>query len=467
MSNKINKIIILGCGVSGMSLAYYLKNLINCEIIILERSTNVGGLSSGIFHNGYFLDYGPHVYHPANDEFDELFIKLCDNNDFIQSRNVKLLLDDLILDYPLSIGQVLDKYDIMTNFQFVADYLIQQLKNIHLRKPSFENFEDWGISTFGKSIYEKCFGVYSRKVWGIEPNQISTMLVNQRLKGLSLVSVILSTLTKGKRKSSKSYFNSFIYNKMGIQNCWDNFEVMLIKKGITIYKDFNIKYLFYSNQIISKIISDDTELSIGTDDLVISTLPIDTLINDILSPKIVNSSLDYVGLHYIYYFLSQPRLFDEHWIYLLDKKIVPNRISDLNNINNIHKLGCLCLEISDHNYDGSIHNFDYIRSLSSIGLKEKLITDIKKSYYLHSYPLFKVGFENELQKVLFALSKIRNLITTGRQGLFLNIDIHDCFMISKYLSNIISESNEMILTRFYEPIISKFFNQQEFKRTGI
>ena len=49
-----------------------------------------------------------------------------------------------------------------------------------------------------------------------------------------------------------------------------------------------------------------------------------------------------------------------------------------------------------------------------------MITRVKDAY-----PIYDLAFERNLEILINALSRIDNLCSTGRQGLFLNADMHD------------------------------------------
>lgn len=52
------KIVILGAGISGLAAAYWL-NKEGLEVIVLERSSEIGGAMNSRFEEGYLVDHGP------------------------------------------------------------------------------------------------------------------------------------------------------------------------------------------------------------------------------------------------------------------------------------------------------------------------------------------------------------------------------------------------------------------------
>ena len=59
--NKIKKVVILGAGISGLSVAWELKED-GFDVEIIEIENEIGGFSGSFKANGYVFDYGPHNF---------------------------------------------------------------------------------------------------------------------------------------------------------------------------------------------------------------------------------------------------------------------------------------------------------------------------------------------------------------------------------------------------------------------
>ena len=46
-----------------------------------------------------------------------------------------------------------------------------------------------------------------------------------------------------------------------------------------------------------------------------------------------------------------------------------------------------------------------------------------------AYPLFLVGYEEAKNKILNDFAKFKNIISTGRYGLFLDVNMHDAMVL--------------------------------------
>ncbi len=54
-------IVIIGAGISGLTLGYYLKKSGYTDFKILERDKKVGGKAQSLLKNGYHLELGPNT----------------------------------------------------------------------------------------------------------------------------------------------------------------------------------------------------------------------------------------------------------------------------------------------------------------------------------------------------------------------------------------------------------------------
>ncbi len=127
---------------------------------------------------------------------------------------------------------------------------------------------------------------------------------------------------------------------------------------------------------------------------------------------------------------------DYHWVYLLDEQFRVNRLSEQKNVSP-HMVPpdrtVLCIELSlwkDEPLwqasDEEIYRLA-LRDLMKMGydvteaeVEEYHVTDIPTAY-----PVYELNFEDHLIPVLDGVHEVRNLMTLGRHGLFLNNSMDD------------------------------------------
>ena len=174
---------------------------------------------------------------------------------------------------------------------------------------------------------------------------------------------------------------------------------------------------------------------------VLSTLPLPALVN-MMSPALPQPVIDhaaklrYRSLKLIYIVLKRPQLTDYHWVYLLDEQFRVNRMSEQKNVSPDMVPAdrtMLCIELSlwkDEPLwkasDEEIYRLA-LRDLMKMGYG---VTEIEvDAYYVTdiptAYPVYELNFEDHLIPVLEGVHAVRNLLTLGRHGLFLNNSMDD------------------------------------------
>ena len=73
------KYLIIGGGISGLTLANYLKD----NYLIIEKENEVGGYCRTIKKGNYIWDYAGHFFHFKTDEFKEKFLNVIPKEDII------------------------------------------------------------------------------------------------------------------------------------------------------------------------------------------------------------------------------------------------------------------------------------------------------------------------------------------------------------------------------------------------
>lgn len=95
-------------------------------------------------------------------------------------------------DYPISLNSNTIKN--LGIFRFIKIGL-SYLKALALKKEE-NTLEDFFINRFGYELYTTFFRDYTEKVWGVPCNKIDALFGHQRIKGLSINSVIKHMIKK-------------------------------------------------------------------------------------------------------------------------------------------------------------------------------------------------------------------------------------------------------------------------------
>ena len=295
----MKKYIIIGAGPAGLTAAYELLKKGEKDVVILEESSEIGGISRTVRYNGNRMDIGGHRFFSKNEEIMNFWASLMP----FQSEPA---LDDKILEResdldpngadPEKVDEVWLKrtrisriYYLKKFFDYPVSLKMQTLVNMGLwrtikagfsylktifHKLPEDNLENFYINRFGKVLYSMFFEKYTEKLWGRHPSQIDASWGAQRVKGLSVRAVLANAITKPFKKKAEvetSLIEQFWYPKLGPGQLWE----FLAKKVI----DMGGKIQF--NTAATSVETDGNKV-VGVNgmsaDVVISSMPLKDLV---------------------------------------------------------------------------------------------------------------------------------------------------------------------------------------------
>jgi len=443
-------IVILGGGPTGLAAAYKLAQM-KKKFILLEKENYLGGLSATLKHGHLSYEFGPHAFHLKDPQITTWLKKLLGKDFRIISTHTKVLIDGKLLNYPLSAGELLKKIKPTLGFRIIFEYFYAYLKSI-VKPQKIVSFQDWGLQNFGPTLYKLSFGDFTKKVWGIDPKELSYRLATNKLSRLNLADILLNLLGF-KGKDQPAYFKKYLYPVDGARKIFESMAQTIRKQGEIL---LGAKVLFLkskNNQIYAVEYQDKAGQKHQLDcQQVISTLaPKDVfaMINHPLARELVSAAkqLDYRGLIIVYLVVQDDNLPDAQWIYLVEDKFRGNRLAINKNLSPEFvkkRKTILAFEISASRSDelwqaADVKLLEMAKAdLRRLGLENLEIFDYFVKRLDDAYPIYRLAYEKKLRLVLDEINKISNLISTGRNGLFLNSDIHDSFQMGFEAAQIVT-----------------------------
>lgn len=306
------KVIIIGAGPAGLTMAYELlkeEGVEKYDVIILEESFDIGGISKTVKYNGNRMDIGGHRFFSKDDRvmkfweelmpvqgknsFDDEILgrikdlskdgpdpEIEDNVMLIRHRVSRIYYLKKFFDYPISMKletfkNMGLKRTIMAGFSYLKTLIIKREE---------KSLEDFYINRFGKVLYIMFFEKYTEKLWGRHPSEISADWGAQRVKGISIKAVIKDMLNKafGKKKKDNtetSLIEEFWYPKYGPGHLWETLADKITSEGGEIKTGYKVKKLKFNNGQIASVeceVGEKTELIDG--DIIVSSMPMNDLI---------------------------------------------------------------------------------------------------------------------------------------------------------------------------------------------
>jgi UDP-galactopyranose mutase len=166
------KILIIGAGLSGCSIARLLKDK-GQKVSIIEKKSVVGGLCiTRVDRDGLMFEpYGARTFHTKNPRISEFITRFDRFNDYVHRKG--MIINGLLFPFPITRGSFHDLPD--------EETILSELRN-RPTEIDTTNFETACISIFGQTLYRYFIENYTRKMWGIEPRKLTAEWAPKRLE---------------------------------------------------------------------------------------------------------------------------------------------------------------------------------------------------------------------------------------------------------------------------------------------
>ncbi len=321
--------VILGSGIAGISACYHLqKNGENA--LIFERDNEWGGLCGNFTIDGFRFDKFVHFTFAQDEYIKNLFEQSSPTyaHPSISSNYYK----GFWLKHPAQNN--LAPLPTNEKIEIIKGFITRKKKPIE----DLENYEEWLKVQYGDYFAENFPFKYTRKYWGLEPKELETKWVGNRMYSPNLEEILRGAFEV--QDKNFYYTNCMKYPKKGgfrsiLNNCRKNLEIKFNKEVIHI----NTK---------SKIL----EFKDGTNTTysrLISSLPLPEIIKllDNVPQNVADAAdnLMYTSGYMVSLGFNREDIAKHLWFYIYDEDILPARVysPSLKSSDNVPK-GCSSLQ---------------------------------------------------------------------------------------------------------------------------
>lgn len=396
MNNSGKKIVIIGGGPAGLTAGLsFLQKSTECEIIVLESESQLGGLSRTHQYKGNRMDIGGHRFFSKSDEVMQWWLDLMpvdysaavgnqkaqhlDHDELSspekkqkiqinyqgKSREIefnlraedapKMLIRNRLsriyylrkfFKYPINLSwQTLRNLGAVRVVRVGISYVYARLFPIRNEK----NLEEFFINRFGKELYKTFFQSYTEKVWGVKCSEISAEWGAQRIKGLSITEAIKHAISKKKDKDisqknvETSLIERFLYPELGPGQMWELVGQKIQEKGGHVILGATVTSIGMDGKSVTSIDYQNAKgetIKIQEVDYVLSSMPIQHLIKEIKGMEIpqevkeVSEGLvyrDFITVGLLLRKFKNHVELKDNWIYIQESDVRVGRLQIFNN----------------------------------------------------------------------------------------------------------------------------------------
>ena len=471
----MKKIVIIGAGPAGLTAAHtLLSKSKNFDITILEAENEIGGISKTIDYKGNKMDIGGHRFFSKSPEInniwdnilklqgkpsydDKILKRNCilktngpdpeieNNVMLLRNRISRIFFQNNFFDYPISLTlKTLHKLGIITTIKIGLSFF----KSI-LFKRKETNLENFYINKFGKRLYSMFFENYTEKVWGRHPNKIDASWGSQRVKGVSITTIIKDVFIRffhiKNINTETSLITNFKYPKFGPGHFYETMAKEVASMGGKIIKNAKVVQLHQQKNMITQIsYNQNNKIQNISVDYLISSMPLKDLVLELnnipADVKNIGKNLpyrDFITLGVLVKKLNLKNttklktinnIIPDCWIYIQDKNVKMGRIQIFNNwspylVNDINNTIWIGLEyfVQENDIFWNMEEKEFadfaINEMIKIGLidNKNEVLDYHEEKIKKAYPAYFDSY-NQIDKLKNYLNTIENLYCIGRNG---------------------------------------------------
>lgn len=422
------EVVVIGAGPAGLTAAYELSGH-DVHSTVLEADSVVGGLARTVNYKGYLFDIGGHRFFTKVALIERLWTEILGDDLVTMSRCSRIYYKKRFFAYPIEPLQALVDLGPVEAARCALSYLRAKA----WKQEPEEDFATWVSNRFGKRLFKIFFETYTEKVWGMPCHEIKAEWAAQRIKDLSVSTLLRNAFFPGvrdKERVVKTLIQEFLYPRRGPGMMWEKTRQLVEQRGSQVLTNSPVERIFWKPGGVEAVLAGG-KLYRGSH--FISTMPIREMIER-LDPAPPEPILRAAGdFHYrdfltVALIVNQKNLFKDNWIYVHDPAVKLGRIQNYKNWSPdmVPDPETTCLGLEYFCFEGdelwNMPDGELIqlarRELASLGLAPiDSIIDGTVVRAKKAYPVYDDTYRRGLAMVQSFLADIPNLQLVGRNGM--------------------------------------------------
>ena len=417
-------VIVLGAGPAGAGAALRAARG-GHEVVVVEQSDRPGGIAGSFDLSGVLVDYGSHRLHPATDPSILAELRGLLGRDLQQrARNGRILLDGRWIAFPLQAKDLIRRLPWTFTAAAARDAALAWT-----RSPKEDTFEGTMLAGLGPTLCKRFYFPYARKLWGLEPAEISAEQARRRVSAGTPTRLLKRLLPRAKT-------GTYWYPRCGYGQISTALAQAASEAGAEFrWETAAERVRLEPGGCVGVEVAGGTILEARR---VWSTIPLTRLaliLDPPPPPNVLDAarSLSFRAMLLVYLVLGCGRYtrYDTH--YLPESFTPVTRFSEPKNYrdgDDPDDRTVLCFEIPCDQTDRTWQADDAElrataeRTLMTAGLPPAPVEEVVIRRLPAVYPIYRRGFERALNTLTDWVRAQPALLTFGRQGLFAHDNAH-------------------------------------------
>jgi len=398
---------------------------------VLESEDIVGGLCATHERDGWRFDLGGHRFVSGDADLSRWVEGLLGSELMEQERRSVVIHEGRRFRYPLEAADLVRNLGVRDNVQALAGYAWARARHLLRPRPDL-SFEDWVTSRFGRPLYDRFFGPYTQKLWGLHPALISADWAAERISLLDLKDVALR-LAGLRTAETRTYARRYLYPRLGMGQLYRLVADDVVRHGGVVRSGVRVVGAVTEGNRVRAV---QVESARGAETLpvgeLLSTMPLPGLAR-LLRPELPEEleraarALRFRALTFVNLMLRRPDFSENTWMYVATGDASISRIQEPKRRSPAMAPAgrtSLMLEVpcdaGDATWTASVDDLRtrVTRELRALGSP---VDDVLGSFVVrvaHGYPVYHLRYDADRRALLGFVEGFENVRSAGRQGLF-------------------------------------------------
>jgi len=401
--DKSKRAVILGGGLTGLVTADKLQSA-GYDVTIVEKTNKVGGMCRSEMRthgtDRVLYDFGPHKFAPADQRAMDYFMGYVSNPINVDITGA-VIIRGKKFDYPVKVTEILKNFPV-DGIRCGIDFFLKIFAS------EDGTYAGYLTKKMGRHTYDFVFRDYAKKIWG-DPKGLDRELARTRVVTPGLLDVIKNMISG----ENTLTFKSFVYPNLCMGVFLKFIEMKILDGGGRIWT--NSEPLSYNGRKL--VISKEGRAVSFDNPLVISTIKPRDMAKVMSLGSRPLSKLRYRGIN-LYYFLVEGVRPINTWLFFPEKSVIFNRTSI-----NFHPAAAgkgkflLCAEVTGKLDNAPLAILSVKKQVCDIyGLHRDDVVASWHEYLEDAYPIYHVGFKDDIKHVLRMIESHGNVFCIGRHA---------------------------------------------------